>query len=143
MVAAVRLDNANAPLPVFPNRAGEGERSVPSGEDRPILTAGATDSIYPESSSVHLSGRTDGESQPGEKHTPNPYIGRFRKSSEAFAAAHDIKRLAEIADEPRFVQTPFTPPFSGLVVRAVSLYDSSSVFLSGAPPRGTALNALS
>ena len=125
MFPVVRTDTAGALNPVTGPRSATNGRVVAAlDDDRPILAFGP---IEPGDAS---------EQQP-----PPSFFGRFQTPSEAFAAALSIRRLDEVDEEPRFDAFRGPRPFSGLVVRAVNLYEATSQFLDGTPPRGGAVNA--
>jgi len=139
-VAKTELAGASgtaAPRPVA------GGRVFAAADDRPYLAYGLVEPSDSETAARRLLGDTDDDAEKKERQTPASFFGPLQTPSEAFAAALSIERLDEVEEDPRsdFFRGP--RPFSGLVVRAVSLYEATSGFLRDVPQRGDALNATS
>jgi len=135
------VDTAGASSPVTANRPVANGRSVAALDDRPILNFGPIEPSDTETAARRLLGDKEDEQDTPEQQTPASFFGRFEASSEAFAAALSIERLDELEDESRFDAFRGPKPFSGLVVRAVNLYEATAQFLTDTPSRGAAVNA--
>ena len=143
MVTAVGLDSSGAANPLPATRSLEGGRSATSIDEQPGAVDDVGGSVSSAAAIVVLPGGTDGQSKPEERQGPADNIARLPIAAKGFNGALDIRFAADVADEPRILAGSFVPPFSGLVVRAVNLYDSTALILASTPPRGTAVNASS
>lgn len=140
MVTAVRADVPEALNTLSVNRPVGGGKPVASAAEpeSPTTSNGAVTAAYVLSSGPASNPQPDDQQQ----ETPS-FAGRFRKAVGSFAAAYDVRLISEVADEPRLMSIPAPQSFSGLVVRAVNLYESTGIVSTGSAPRGTSLNALS
>ncbi len=144
MVTAVRTEVSDALGSISVNRPVGGGRSVASAVEGPIPAASGVGEVVAQIPPVSAAGNSQPDKQQPEKQEASPsFAGRFQNLGGSFAAAYDVRLVAEVADDPRLISIPEPQSFSGLVVRAVNLYESTGLVVTGTPPRGTALNASS
>ena len=142
MFPVTKTEFAGASGTALPRPVAGGRVSA-AADDRPYLAYGPLEPSDSETAAKRLLGDKDEDAEKKERQTPASFFGPLETPSEAFAAALSVKRLDETEEEPRFDFFRGPRPFSGLLVRAVSLYEATSSFLRDAPQRGDALNAIS
>ena len=85
-------------------------------------------------------GRRSSDRGDGDRLPQSPLL-RFQTPTETFASVLDFQRVAESESIAGITAVPGRPAFSGLVNRAISLYETTAQFLSGDDkPRGDTIN---
>lgn len=122
-------------------RPAAGARSVATSDTGAIRELLPVDPISPDTTSFLFRERRQNPEQ-REERAPQSFFGVFSASTQAFAAALDIQRADEGGNgSGRFSGGLDSRSFSGLLVRAINLYEDVSRIGRGVTvPRGETFN---
>ncbi len=139
MALAPNIGPPQQPPSVSLSRQVASARNVATVSDAPIETV---QSIPPPTTQA-TGPDQDRRGNSGDRERPRqePGVARLRTPSAAFAAVFSVERADESAALPGTPEPIGPRPFSGLVIRVLTLYETTAKIVSGSPPtRGATFN---